>query len=265
MIVSGGIKMDDFKNAFSLKGRTALVVGGGGLGKPIASALLQNGADIAVADLNPETAKDLQALAEAEKKRYLGLQVDLMDENSVHRMVQRAQEELGRIDILVNAAGINILKPAEEYDAAAWDKVLGINLRGLHLVTSCVAKGMIAQKYGRILSISSVKAFLGTERDYTAYCASKGAVNAYTRQIACEWGRYGITCNALAPTFTRTPINAFQLDDPVFYQKLVERIPLGRICTTYDLGCAAVFLCSDAAAFITGQVLGVDGGIMAKQ
>ena len=87
----------------------------------------------------------------------------------------------------------------------------------------------------------------------------------YTKQLACEWGKYGITVNAIAPTFTRTPINAFQLDDPVFYDALVKRIPLGRICTAKDLGCAALYLCSDAAAFVSGQVLCVDGGLTAKQ
>ena len=257
--------MDNFKNVFSLEGKVALVVGGGGLGKPIARALMQNGADLIIASRHPENAEDLRPEAEAEGRAFFSLGVDLLDENSVCAMVEEAVGKLGRIDILVNAAGINILQPAENYDIAAWDKVMGINLRGLHLTTREVGKIMIRQGYGRILSLSSVKAFIGTDSDYTAYCASKGALNAYTRQVACEWGRHGITCNAIAPTFTRTPINSFQLDDPVFYQKLVDRIPRGRICTTRDLGCAAVFLCSDAAEFITGQTLCVDGGQTAKQ
>ena len=248
--------MDNFKNVFSLESKCALVVGGGGLGRAIASALMQNGADLAMADINPSAMDEVKAETEAAGKRFFALEVNLMDEVSIRRMVNEAKTRLGRI---------NILKKAEEYDGAAWDKVLGINLRGLHLTTSAVGQVMIEQKYGRILSISSVKAFIGTDQDYCAYCASKGAVNAYTRQIACEWGQYGITCNAIAPTFTRTPINSFQLDDPVFFNNLVNRIPLRRICTTKDLGCAAVFLCSDAAEFITGHVLCVDGGITAKQ
>ena len=191
--------------------------------------------------------------------------VNLLDEESVVKMVAEARQKTGRIDILVNAAGVNKLIKAEDYDSKAWDFVLGINLRGLYLVTREVGKVMIEQNYGRILSISSVKSLIGTDQDYTAYCASKGAVNMYTKQLACEWGKYGITANAIAPTFTRTPINSFQLDDPVFYKTLVDRIPRGRICTARDLGCAAVFLCSDAAEFISGQVLCVDGGLTAKQ
>lgn len=256
--------MDNFHNLFGLAGKRALVVGGGGLGKPIALALMQNGADILVADLKRDGLEDLEAACKKEGREFHFLNVNLLDENSIADMVNEAKG-LGRIDILINAAGINILKKAEEYDAASWDKVLGINLRGLHLVTSAVGKVMIEQKYGRILSISSVKAFIGTDQDYIAYCASKSGVNMYTKQIACEWGKHGITCNAIAPTFTRTPINSFQLDDPEFYGALVARIPLGRICSTKDLGAAAVFLCSDAAEFITGQVLGVDGGLTAKQ
>ncbi|MBP5225290.1 MAG: SDR family oxidoreductase, partial [Lachnospiraceae bacterium] len=157
------------------------------------------------------------------------------------------------------------LEKAEEYATASWDSVLGINLRGLFITTREAGRIMKEQHYGRILSISSVKSIIGTDQDYAAYCASKGGVNMYIKQIACEWGKYGITVNAIAPTFTRTPINAFQLDDPVFYGKLVDRIPLGRICSAKDIGCAAVFLCSDAAEFISGQVLAVDGGLTAKQ
>lgn len=253
-----------FTNVFSLEKKTALVIGGGGLGSSITQAMLENGADVIVADLK-EPAEDFSAAAALLGRKYFFEQVDLLDDGSVVDMIARAAERTGRIDILVNAAGVNVLKPAEEYDTKSWDFVLGINLRGLHLVTREVGKVMIRQKYGRILSISSVKSLLGTDSDYCAYCASKGAVNMYTRQLACEWGRHGITVNAIAPTFTRTPINSFQLDDPVFYQKLVDRIPRGRICTTRDIGCTAVFLCSDAAEFISGQVVCVDGGLTAKQ
>lgn len=254
----------DFTNVFSLEGKTALVVGVGGLGEPIAEALLQNGANLVLAG-RKLTQSPLQEEARALGRKCLLLHVDLQDEASIISMVQRAEEETGGIDILVNAAGVNQLKKAEEYDAETWDFVMGVNLRGLHFVTREVGKGMIARRYGRILSISSVKSIIGTDQDYIAYCASKGALNMYTKQLACEWGKYGITVNAIAPTFTRTPINAFQLDDPVFYDALVKRIPLGRICTAEDLGCAALYLCSDAAAFVSGQVLCVDGGLTSKQ
>ena len=256
--------MKNFKDVFSLEGKTALIVGSGGLGLPIAQALMENGADVIVADLKAP-ADEFQSLCAAEGRKYFFVEVNLLDEASVVNMVAQAKEKTGRIDILVNAAGVNKLQKAENYEAAAWDFVLGINLRGVYLVTREVGRIMIEQQYGRILSISSVKSLIGTGQDYTAYCASKGAVNLYPRQIACEWGKYGITANAIAPTFTRTPINSFQLDDPDFYNALVNRIPRGRICKTQDLGCAAVFLCSDAAEFISGQILCVDGGLTAMQ
>lgn len=256
--------MSSFKNAFSMQGKTALVIGGGGLGYPIAQALMENGANIIIADIRPPEGT-LPEIAEKSGQKYFFEEVNLREEESICQMVSRAVAHTGRIDILVNAAGVNKLVRAEEYPADAWDFVLDINLRGLFLVTREVGRIMKQQKYGRILSISSVKAFIGTDKDYAAYCASKGAVNMLTKQLACEWGSWGITVNAIAPTFTRTPINSFQLDDPVFYQTLVDRIPRGRICTTKDLGCAAIYLCSDAAEFVSGQVLCVDGGLTAKQ
>ena len=250
--------------SWRLPGAETRLAGRGGLGLPIAQALMENGADIIVADLK-EPEGWIGDLAKENGRRFFYVHVNLLEDDSIVKMVAEARQKTGRIDILVNAAGVNKLKKAEDYDAQTWDFVLGINLRALHLTTKEVGKLMIEQGYGRILSISSVKSLIGTDQDYIAYCASKGAVNMYTKQLACEWGKYGITVNAIAPTFTRTPINSFQLDDPAFYNKLVERIPRGRICTTKDLGCAAVYLCSDAAEFVSGQVLCVDGGLTAKQ
>jgi len=181
-------------------------------------------------------------------------------------MLNQIEATLGPVDILVNCAGMNKLLPAEDYDEDSFDKVMGLNVKGTHLVTKAVGKKMmIPRQYGHIINISSVKGTLGTQQDYLAYCTSKGAINMYTKQIACEWAKYGITANAIAPTFVRTPINSFQLDDAKFYSKLVSRIPLGRIGSAKDIAAAAIFLASDASAFITGQILGVDGGLTAIQ
>ena len=253
--------MEDYKNMFTLENKVALVVGSGGLGGPIASAFMQNGAHIALADINLDGTETLKQDTLAGGKQFLAVKTDILNIADIDRMVEKVFHQFGRIEILVNAAGMNVLKKAEEYDEATWDRVMDLNVKGTHLVTKAVGKVMIPQKYGRILNISSVRGTLGMSQDYLAYCASKGAINMYTKQLACEWAKYGITCNALAPTFTRTPINSFQLDDPVFYNKLVSRIPLGRICTPKDLAAAAIYLCSDAACFVTGHILSVDGGI----
>ena len=258
--------MDNFRDMFSLEGKKAIIAGGaGGLGHNIASALMQNGADIAVADIDLSGAAPLEDEAQGIGRQYYGHRTNILDSASVEEMVSAVVSRFGRVDILINAAGMNILKKAEEYDEESWNKVMALNVTGTHLVTKAVGAHMIGQRYGRIISISSVRSILGMPQDYLAYCASKGAINMYTKQLACEWAKYGITCNAVAPTFTRTAINSFQLDDPVFYKKLVDRIPLGRICTPKDICAAMVYLASDAASFVTGQILGVDGGITVIQ
>lgn len=259
--------MQDNQNMFSLSGRVALVSGGtGGLGSAIAKAFLQNGADVAVCGGHPEAVSELADIAKQYNQKYVGIRCNILNQEDIDAMLDQIESELGTIDVLVNSAGMNKLLPAEDYDEETFDKVMDLNVKGTHLVTRSVGKRMmIPNKRGHIVNISSVKSILGTQQDYIAYCTSKGAINMYTKQIACEWGKYGITSNAIAPTFVRTPINSFQLDNPDFYNKLVARIPLGRIGQGTDIAAAATFLASDAAAFITGQILCVDGGLTAIQ
>lgn len=259
--------MQNYENMFNLTGRVTLIPGGtGGLGSAIAESFLQNGSDVVVCGGHPESAAYLSDIAKQYGRNFLAIRCNILNQSDIDAMLDQIENQLGSIDILVNSAGMNKLLPAEDYDEDTFDKVMNLNVKGTHLVTKSVGKRMmIPRKYGHIINISSVKSILGTQQDYLAYCTSKGAINMYTKQIACEWAKYGITANAIAPTFVRTPINEFQLDDPEFYNKLVNRIPLGRIGTGKDIAAAAIFLASDASAFITGQILSVDGGLTAIQ
>ncbi len=259
--------MMNYRTPFSLAGKYALITGGtGGLGSAIAKAFLQNGAAVAICGGHPEKAVELEKLAKSLNRPFLALACNITEPQKVSDMLNAIADSFGTLDILVNSAGINRLIHAEDYDDETFSQVMDLNLNGLHTVTREVGKRFLIPKgYGRILNLSSVKSLIGTTENYIAYCASKGAVNMYTKQLACEWGKYHITCNAIAPTFVRTPINSFQLDDPVFYQKLTDRIPLGRIGKEEDIASAALYLCSDAAGFVSGQILCVDGGLTAMQ
>lgn len=247
----------NYSELFSLKGKFALITGGtGGLGGEIARAFLEAGARVAVCGNHPEKAE----------AQCTAIKCNICDEESVNNMMNAIAQEFGTLDILVNCAGKNILKPAEDYDTEAFLDVMNLNITALHVVTREAGKRfMIPKRAGKILSLSSVKSIIGTDKDYIAYCTSKGALNMYTKQLACEWGKYNINVNAIAPTFVRTAINSFQLDNPEFYNSLVNRIPLGRIGSKQDIAASAIFLCSEASSFITGQVLCVDGGLTAKQ
>ena len=247
----------NYSELFSLKGKYALITGGtGGLGGEIARAFVESGAKVAVCGNHPERADS----------NCLAIKCNICDEGSVEAMMNTITNEFGRLDILVNCAGKNILKPAEDYDTSSFLDVMSLNITALHIVTREAGRRfMIPNRAGKILNLSSVKSIIGTDKDYIAYCTSKGALNMYTKQLACEWGKYNINVNAIAPTFVRTAINSVQLDNPEFYNALVNRIPLGRIGQKQDIAAASIFLCSDASGFITGQVLCVDGGLTAKQ
>jgi gluconate 5-dehydrogenase len=257
-------------DVFSLEGKVALVPGGAGaIGSAMAEALAGAGARVAVGDRTCRLCDDVVARVERVGSEGIGIAADVTIEADCDRMVAETIEHFGRIDILVNAVGGGagkVLHPAEAYPRADWDWIMELNLRSTLLATQSAARAMIeAGRGGSILNISSVRANLGINAGYSAYVAAKGAISSLTRQWATEWARYGIRVNAIMPTFVDTPQVASLLADPAFKAGVVARIPLGRVGETRDLVGPAIFLCSDAASFVTGQILGIDGGLTATQ
>lgn len=255
---------------FSLAGKVALVCGGGGaIGSALAEAFAGAGARVAVAGRTREALDASVERIRAAGSDGLAAPGDLTVEADCDRIVAATVEGLGRLDVVVNAVGGgagDALFPAQEYPRDRWDWIMELNLRSAVLPTQAAVRAMIAAGHGgAVLSLSSVRGNLAIRAGYSAYVAAKGAINSLTRQWATEWAPYGIRVNAIMPTFVDTPQVASLLADPAFKGGIVSRIPLARIGTTDDLTGPAIFLCSDAASFITGQILGIDGGLTATQ
>jgi NAD(P)-dependent dehydrogenase (short-subunit alcohol dehydrogenase family) len=248
---------------FDLTGRCAIVTGGGGgLGLVFAEALAEAGANVLLCGRNGERCE--QAAADVERTygvRALGMHCDVRVETEAAAVVERAQTELGRIDVLVNNAGTSWGAPAEEYPAEGWQKVLDVNLTGLFRFSQLAGRVMIEQGGGKIVNIASVAAFTGAPpelMDAVAYTASKGGVVALTRDLAVKWARHGITVNAIAPGWFPTDMSRVLLER--FGDEFLKRIPLGRFGAPDDLKGAMLFLAGPASDFVTGQTLIVDGG-----
>ncbi len=257
-------------DAFSLAGRVAFVAGGGGaIGSAMAVAMAGAGAGVTVLDRTQELADAAAERVRAAGGDCLAMGADVLQESECARVVAATVERFGRLDIVVNCVGGGagkVLFDAQEYPRDAWDWIYELNVRSTLLATQAAVTAMIAAgNGGKVLNISSVRASLGINAGYSAYVAAKGAISSLTRQWATEWAKHGINVNAISPTFVDTPQVAMLLDDPAFKAGIVSRIPLGRVGGTEDLVGAAIFLCSDAAAFITGQILGIDGGLTATQ
>jgi gluconate 5-dehydrogenase len=255
---------------FSLAGRVALIPGGsGGIGAALAEAFAVAGARVAVAGRTPEALDAAVARIAAAGSEGVAIVADATSEADCERMVGTTVERFGRIDIIVNAIGGgagNVLHAAEDYPRDDWDWIMELNVRSTLLATQAAARAMIAAGHGgSVLNISSVRANLGINAGYSAYVAAKGAISSLTRQWATEWARHGIRVNAIMPTFVDTPQVASLLADPAFKAGIVGRIPLGRVGETRDIAGPAIFLCSDAASFVTGHVLAIDGGLTATQ
>ena len=257
----------DSSYIFNVRGKKALVVGGSkGLGREMAVCLLKNGCDVVIVSRNIDYDEEVLEVAQASGVNLHLHACNILESEAVVEMVKYAKRKMGRIDILVNSAGKNVLKMIEDMDDESWDEVMDLNVRGNFLVLREVIKVMRLQKYGKIINLSSVKSLVGvSDSGYSAYCASKGAINMLTKQVACEVAADGITVNAIAPTFIETAINRHQLQDPVFRSSLEASIPVGRIGQFQDLMGLLLLLASDASEFITGQVYVLDGGLTSHQ
>ena len=255
---------------FRLDGKVALVAGGsGGIGVRLSGALAAVGADVGVIGRREQRLAAARHAIEDVGRTALVLTGDMTQGADAERVVAEALGRLGRVDILVNAIGGgagDALYAAHEYPQEKWDWILDLNLRTQFNVSKAAAKAMIAGgRGGRVLNVSSVRGQLGLRAGYSAYVAAKAAMNGLTRQYATEWAQYGITVNAISPTFVRTPQVESMLADRDFYEGLVSRIPLGRIADADDLVGPVLFFCSEASSFCTGQILTLDGGLTATQ
>jgi len=250
------------KDVFDLSGRVSVVMGAGrGLGRAAALAMAQYGADVAAVSRTAAQCEETRRLVEALGRRCRTYVCDVAQQPQVAETVQRIVEDFERIDILLNIAGFTARVPTVEITTEQVRRLTDVNYLGTFWSCQAVGRVMLAQGCGSIVNMSSVGGGLvGLGRGNAAYCATKGAVAALTRDLACEWGRHGIRVNAVAPGWFRTDMTAGIFDNPRFMAQAMTKLPLKRIGLPEDLIGPLVFLASDASAMITGLVLPVDAG-----
>jgi NAD(P)-dependent dehydrogenase (short-subunit alcohol dehydrogenase family) len=247
-----------------LTGKTAVVIGGtSGIGFALARELAKAGADVVPTGRRTELARKAAAEVEALGRRSLALTCDVTDEPSLEQLLRSVRAEFGSVQILVNSAGRIKRSPTLEFSDDEWNAILETNLNGTLRACRVFGRHMIEQKYGRIVNIGSLSCFVGLY-EVAAYSASKAGVAALTKTLAIEWARSGVCVNALVPGVVRTDLNAALLDGTERGREFLLRTPMKRYGKVEELGGAAVFLASDAASFVTGHLLVVDGGFLAS-
>jgi NAD(P)-dependent dehydrogenase (short-subunit alcohol dehydrogenase family) len=264
------IEENNLRKLFDLSGKVALITGAGvGFGEAISLAFAQFGCDIAASDLDIDKPRSTAERVRESGTRSIAVKANVAIPSDVTTMVETTVRELGGIDILVNCAGIPQHDPAELTPLETWDRVIDINLRGTFLCCQAAARVMLTKGQGVIINFSSIAGQVGVGRGANAYCASKGGVDALTKQLALEWADRGIRVNAIAPCQFMTPglrevMAQPQFDPQKLMQTWVSNIPLGRVGEPEEIVGPALFLASQASSMVTGVILPVDGGYLAR-
>jgi NAD(P)-dependent dehydrogenase (short-subunit alcohol dehydrogenase family) len=249
---------------FALDGKVAVVVGGtSGIGHALSLGLAEAGADVIASSRGEEavqkTAKQIEALG----RKTLRMTADVAERSSLERLRDGVVAAFGKVDVLVNCAGTTSKGPTLDFPEQRWREILDINLNGTLRGCQVFGEHMLSRKSGRIINIASLSTFLGLF-EVAAYGASKAGVGSLTKTLAVEWSRHGVLVNAIMPGVFRTPLNKSLLDETPRGREFLARTPMGRFGEVRELVGAAVYLASDAASFVTGSILVVDGGILAS-
>jgi len=261
-----------FGKLFDLSGRVALITGaGGGLGEAVSLGFAEYGCDIAAADVNTTAADRTASRVQALGRRSVAIRVDVRDPAQIKLMVEETVRSLGSLDILVNVAGViqNPHDSAEKIPLEEWARIIDTNLRGTFVCCQEAARVMLRKGKGAIINFTSIAGVVGPGGGVSAYCASKGGINGLTMELSTEWASKGIRVNAIAPCQFLTPALKGVLEeegiDPQQRMKFwTSNIPLGRIGEPVEIAGPALFLASDAASMVTGVILPVDGGFLAR-